>query len=447
MGLFRRNDVRVEELGKIGDMNIALQQITKERGIIGEYTADNQQKKKINYKSIEGIFFHEPLTSGGIEKTASKLTSKWCMFDNTLDGETIDENIDRELIQRHKQLNTRNMLRHCIKDSIIFGNGYLEIIPEIQSKDSDPRISIRPEMGISKLAPIEPGFIKHKIKRINENEFYYIHRTESGDESFIHNSRIIHIPWRLLGTMRFGIGVIEIGIKTMLAKINMDWAIGEIIYSFGKPFLVIKTTGGTRKEIKEAYKLLQKINPKTGFAGTEKHDFNILNPDTINPDPFAQYYYINQAAALEMPYMSFIGVQKGAAVGSKVDLSDWYDTLKSKQDTKLTPALNTINNYILKGGWDGDVFWNEIYVDEKSQSEIKKTYSEIIKILYQDAGILTDEVAIQMIRDYDIYNVPDDMLLDYPQITPDNEPYPENPFDEPSDENLDRIIGKMVKNK
>ncbi|GAH10724.1 unnamed protein product, partial [marine sediment metagenome] len=222
----------------------------------------------------------------------------------------------------------------------------------------DPKEPIFPEYGLKTVEMLDPLFIQPTVEWIDQKnmEFLYTHRDKRGGEFKLHNSRVIHIPWAKLGTMMFGRGVIEIGIRTMLAKIGLDWALGEVMYRYGKPFVVINIEEASKKELKKAYEILQNLNPNTGFAGTERHKFQMMNPQAINPEPFVKFYHINQARALEMPYMVFIGVQKGQVSGSEVDFSDWYQTLHSKQEIKFSAPIHTINNFFLKGNWDGEIF-------------------------------------------------------------------------------------------
>ncbi|MCX6672076.1 MAG: hypothetical protein NTX92_09180, partial [Euryarchaeota archaeon] len=141
------------------------------------------------------------------------------------------------------------------------------------------------------------------------------------------------------------------------------------------------------------------INPRTHFAGTDRHTFEMLNPSVVDPDPFARFYHFNLAAACEMPQMEFLGAQSGALTGSEVDKVGWIANLKAKQDNKFTDPIHTINNFFLKGTWHDEIFWNDILIDEKSKAEIMKIQADTVKVLYYDASLMTDIEARQLCRD------------------------------------------------
>jgi hypothetical protein len=239
---------------------------------------------------------------------------------------------------------------------------------------------------------------------------------------------MLHLPWFTSGNSVMGFGVYDKLIKTMLQKTKLDWSVGEVLYRFGKPFVVLKTTGASKKELKKAYQILRNLNPTSGFAGTERHEFDILNPSAVDPDNFAKYYYINLASACEMPFMALIGAQKGSVTGSESDLRDWYSLLAAKQKLKLSPIIHKLNDYFLGGGWNDEVFWNPIFVDEKSDSEIFKLKAETLKVLYNDAGLVTDVEARQIARNWG-FSIPkdDDEYLSQvePELPDDFEPYDE----------------------
>jgi len=426
-----RNRSKFTTFATLGDVNLALERDNEQAGNVsaGDW-------KNIKKEDMESLYLAEPLMSGGINKTCSKLVSSWLTLDDPAEDKTIDDRIAENLYNFYNTIELKSKLYKAIKDALIFGNGWLELVPEKGLQNS--RTPIKPSAGIKDVVNVEPKYMLDRIYRYGkgDDEFYYIEE-HKGKKIFHHSSRIIHIAWDTIGTQRFGNSVYIKAYKSMVSKLNMDWALGEIIYRFGKPFIVIKTTGASPKELQKAYEVLKKLSPRSGFAGTERHEFDILNPEAVNPDPFAKYYYINCAASLEMPFMVFMGAQKGQLTGSEIDLADWCSNLESKQEMLLTPAVNKINNYFLKGNWSGIVVWNPLLIDDKKEAEIKKIYAETIKILYNDAGLLTEIEGRQWLRNKG-FDIPEDdsMFDDMPSDdeSPDDFDFPLEP-----EENLEWV--------
>lgn len=409
MGLFKKliEKNSFVTIADLGDIALALERSSTPRYVRQEQSFLDGSRSFLKNKTKELFYQREPLVSAAINKTASKLFFNWFEMDSPKQGRTMKEQIRDDLVQFHTEIELPSKLERLARDAMVFGNGWFELIPA--NGENNTEAPVIPEQGLVDVQIAEPLYFTNTVEWINKKtgEFYYVQWMPNGEKIRWHHTRLIHVPWHTLGTSLFGIGIYERAYRSMIAKLNLDWAIGEIIYRFGKPFIVLKTTGATKKEIQKAYQILQKLNPRTGFAGTERHEFNILNPSAVDPNPFTEFYYINCAAAVEMPVMVFKGTQKGAVTGSEVDLSDWYSTLASKQRTMFTPVINRINNQYLQGKWRDAVFWNPIFVDEKNESEIFKRKAETIEILFAKAGIITEVEARQIARDWG-FPIPDD---------------------------------------
>jgi hypothetical protein len=80
------------------------------------------------------------------------------------------------------------------------------------------------------------------------------------------------------------------------------------------------------------------------------------------------------------------------------------------------------------GVWQDEIFWNPIFVDEKSDSEIFKVKADTLKVLYNDAGLVTDVEARQIARNWG-FSIPEDdteYLNDVEPVLPEDfEPYEE----------------------
>lgn len=400
MPLFKKRDEEVT-LGKIGDLTVLLQNKP-----VNEYKryirTDRMGRKLLSLKAKAAFYKGEPLSSAAIDKTASMMVDKWMEMDDPTRGQSMDDKLNELLVQEHRRLKLPQMLEWQIKQSMSFGNGWLEIIPEIG--DTATTIPFSNLQGIQKLEKVDSEFMTEYVlpDKTNPGTFFFVEQRPSGEEILHHESRMLHMPWFQIGSDPIGFSIYDKSFRSMIQKIKMDWAVGQVIYRYGKPFIVINIEGGGKKDITKGMELVKKLNPNTGFVGTEKHKFDILNPDAVDPDNFAKYYYINLAAACEMPMFEFMGAQRGQVTGGEVDLGGWYNLLAAKQKSKLNPLIYQINNILLDDMWVDEIYWNPLHVDQKRQAEIDKLRAETVNIIYNISGLCTDLEGRQLHRDYGI---------------------------------------------
>ena len=424
---FFKKKTKLEKIATIGDVTLALNRVSP-----NEYKrylhTDKMGNKLLSLKAKAAFYKGEPLSGAAIDKTASMLVDKWFEMDDPTRGNSMDETTNELLVQEHRRLELPANMEWLIKQSMAFGNGYLEIIPEIGNTPTrDPFTNLQ---GIDHFAKIESEFMLEHIIPEKNGTYFFVERRPDGTEVYHHESRILHLPWFQIGSDPIGFGVYDRCFRSIVQKIKMDFAVGQVIYQHGHPFIVLNIEDAKKKDIEKGMKLLNKLSPDTGFVGTDKHKFTMLNPSPVDPDNFAKYYYINQAAACEMPMFEFMGAQRGQVTGGEVDLGGWYNILASKQKSKLNPLMHKVNNILLDGTWTDEIFWNPIHVDQKQQAELDKLRIESVKIAYNDASLITDTEARQLLRDYGIPIPEDDSEYlgekeEEPELPEGFEPYEE----------------------
>lgn len=400
MPIFKNKNEEVT-LGKIGDITVLLQ--NKSVNDYKRYLRTDKMGRKLLSLKAKGAFYKgEPLSSAAIDKTASMMTDKWMEMDDPTRGKSMSDTLNEQLVQEHRRLKLPQNFEWLIRQAMTFGNGWLEIIPEIgDTPTTEPLINLQ---GIQKFEKIDSEFMTEYVlpDKANPGTFFFVEMRPNGEEILHHESRMLHMPWFQMGSDPIGFGIYDKSFRSMIQKIKMDWAVGQVIYRYGKPFIVINIEGGGKKDIKQGMELVKKLNPDTGFVGTEKHKFDILNPEAVDPDNFAKYYYINMAAACEMPMFEFMGAQRGQVTGGEVDLGGWYNLLAAKQNNKLSPLIYQINNILLDNLWVDEVYWNPMHVDQKRQAELDKLRAETVNVIYNISGLATDIESRQLLRDYGI---------------------------------------------
>jgi len=405
--------------------------------------SQKQWGKQINAEDCLNVYRKETLVFKGINKKSRNLFRKWCEADSPIDGETIPDNILDKVKEFDKKSKIVSKFITDYKNMCIFKDSFIELATIENIEPNGVGLEKPIGKGLENIYNIDPRSMERytvkneEAKKINniqtpiEDVEYYIQKQGRGKPRLlIHPSRIIHNTEFTLADGDFGVTCpIEVAYRVATSKYNADWALGEILWRFGKPFPVVNIDKGSSKEIEEVFSALGKLSPKSGFVGDERYHFGILTPSgVVQPAEFMESFYIGLAAALEMPLMMLIGVQKGQLTGSEQDRADYYEDLMCIRENLYTPALNRIYSQLL-GSWDYQIYWNPDYVDEKSESEIRKNNAETLKILYFDMGIIDDVTARQMARELDI-NVPEEEKLPVEEEPLEEEPeiQPELPF-------------------
>lgn len=396
LDVFRRRKNQSDNLIQLYDIYSRALSSRKTKAVTKHYRTvlTNSQKRD--------IYRIEPILFKGINKKARDLFSEWFDIDSPIDGVDVPENIEQKIKQFNREINLKQKLMQSYVHAQVYGNAYLELVTTDNGEAREP---LKKTAELVDVINIDPETI---TKIVEKNGEHFFIQTIGGIEHAIHESRIIHIKPYILGDDDFGLSVVEVAYIIAQSKLNTDKAAGEIPYRFSHPFPIINIDNAAQKEIDDAVKVLQKINPKTGFVGSDRYHFDMLNPDAIDLTPFANWFYINLAAALQMPLMILIGVQKGAVTGSEVDLREYYNDIKSIQETIYTPVLDRIYKQLIGDAWKYEIYWRPIYVNQKEESEIRLNHMKSLEILYLKCGIISDDEARQIAREWDI-PIPEDV--------------------------------------
>ena len=346
-------------------------------------------QKKLLAKSV-------PLLFKGMRKKSRDIFKNWFK----IEGEKITD-ADLQKIQKFvKENDLKIKLIQAVFDAFWEGNGYLELldngsIPETEEIKQILGVELINPENVSIEVDLNPNSRNYgKIK-------WYVVKNEDGKEVKLHPSRVIHFKFFWFGNEYYGRSVIEVAYLAALASMNSTYAYGEYIYRYGHPFPVIYIEGANQNKIKDAWKLIKQISPKTGFVGSEKHKFELLNPAQFDPAEFDKHFRIQIAAALEIPEMMLTGVQVGTVTGSEINRADYYDDIATIQNLIIAPKLERLFSQLI--GKDVKVIPNTLWVDEKSEAEVFFKKAQAINLLYNVpqknglAPIITEDEARKML--------------------------------------------------
>jgi hypothetical protein len=216
----------------------------------------------------------------------------------------------------------------------------------------------------------------------------------------IHPSRIQHFqPYSVRGDPdNLGMSVIEAAYINALSKMAGDRAAGDILEWYSKGFFVVNVDYGSLEELKETRKMLDAAQKarRNYFVGSERSKFDIKSPQLVNVEPFYQQFYIEFAAALEMPLMILIGVQKGTVTGSSVDIIQYYDDVGAFQRLHVEPVQRQLLDRVL-ATTAYDIKWTPLYVDKQTEADLRFKGAQAAAAL-SGAQLLTKRQAIHYLK-------------------------------------------------
>jgi hypothetical protein len=367
-------------------------------------------------------FKKEPLIQKGIwKKNKDLFGGGWHVIHKDAE-QGIDESDQLLITDFDKQCNTKLVLILAAVSADVYGDGFIEKIYEEPLGNT----SEQPPGGkLAKIQVLDGEYISHyEQKTVNDTQKYYILKQSGKAPQYFNPSRLEHVTERKYPGKLFGISRIFIGRNIIDSKIKFDKASGAFIEWAGMGVFDLTREGASPDDIKY---LSEKIYTKRKkiMIHDEKETWQVLNPSIFNPKDFADYFYINIAALVDMPWYVLAGVSPGQLTGSEIGVGDYYKTLMNLQETVYTPILESIYKELLEG--NGSSFenyrieWNPIYVDENSEADIltKNTNTAVAAV---NANMITEEEGRLIMRNGIIDKDGNCVLADE---MPDIEPEPQ----------------------
>ncbi|MBC7128402.1 MAG: DUF1073 domain-containing protein [Thermoplasmatales archaeon] len=334
------------------------------------------QKEGISDRDKELAFRRDPLIFKGITKKAEDIFREGWDIIKAVEETDADKEIRKKIYDFNQRTNLKEKLKLLAINTLIYGDGFLEL----DDGGDNPEMELE-EGGLKNIHIIYPPAMKLRINKSGDVEAYEY--DYNGIHINFHPTRIIHCKFYTYGEGHYGVSVIEVAYNNLLAKMNADVAVGEILYMTGKPFPILKkNTTATEQEMEDAENIIKNLNPRSGIVLDGDWNFDLKSPSVINTYPFNENFYINLAAALRMPHMILLGVQKGTVTGSEVDLADYYKDIKNLQEIIFTPILKRIYKAYLSN-FDFNIWWLPLFTNEREEAEIFEIKCRCARILWE----------------------------------------------------------------
>jgi len=357
---------------------------------------DNSAVKKPLSEEImllcENAYLKEPLTRKGILKRSHDAFERWLRI------ESEDERIGEIFTKLEKRTDLKNKLIDLLKNAMIYGVGYLEIIYE---NDTEPPDQEPPQTRIIGLELIDPKTLwpvyqdDPNKERYGELLYYEQRINKPAIKSIkLHPSRIIEFKYDTLADGRRPVGVIEPMLHVINAKVLLDKASGQIPKKVISQIIMAKIEGATQEELDAWAEALKAMADAGRFVGTESVDIQVENTGkALDIKPYSEHLIYQIAGGVGVPYTVLLGAGAGTLSTSETNLRDYYSDLRDLQ-VRFTPIIKRLLDWELAVDGvkaDYEIVWNEIYADEKSEAEILATRARAIDLLMANGIISTNE--------------------------------------------------------
>lgn len=407
----------------------------------------NVFEKTLTQTDKKRAYYGNEIVFKGINKKARDLISGGFIIDSPIDGEDVPEQTENTIQTFLTEKQIIRKLHQCIITALWNGDTWFEWNCKGNKDPESPLTGTLYDIRM-----INPACItKYKLNEERTDvEYWYYKNGEN--QYWIHASRLENIYFNPNDdSSPYHLSCLEVANRAIKADNEATNSLNGNLTLFGHPFPVINTTDNNNvKQVDEAFKVLEKLKKKelkTGFAGFKDTKFGLLNPASPSPKDTLDHFYVHLAAALEIPMMFLVGEQTGKMTGNEIELYDYYKAIEAQQKVILSPILHKMFTLLLGTAWKYEIYWNPLFVDEKTEVENKTKLMEKIGDLYSKHQLIDIMEARQLLREHDI-GIPEGGELDEPELD-DEEPIDtpiqeERPPEEPQHSKKPLFVRKLT---
>jgi len=379
-----------------------------------EWGNPESQNKILTADDKEAAYKSSPKLFHGINKRARDIVYSDFKIINPDEGKDVPDKIKKIVAAFIKEHDINNKIYHAVQEAFWNGTGWLEWVC---SYTDDPKTKLSGKL-MDVVYVNTKTMVGEKYNKYMKPEFFI--QKIGLKRQPIHASRLQPIVFYPSGNSSFGIGLPQIAQRVIKADNDATKAMGDNLIMFGHPFPVINTRDNqNEKAIDQGWDILNKLRKKdlkVGFVGFKDDKFQMLNPESPNPDAILNHFYIEFAASLEIPLQLLIGSEMSKLTGNEMELADYYKSVETYQYTVLSPIYNHLCKLLLGDEWVYDFQWESVYTDDEMQNNINVAYMNAVGTAYNDKGLIELPEARQLLRDFGI-NIPRDGDLDKPEDT------------------------------
>lgn len=371
----------------------------------GSKYGDEHVKESDDIKLTPGkrreLAHQSPIFMKGVRKKAMDSIRAWFEIETLNGSEPIK--IDTDALDAfEKRSNYKKKLYQAIKDSHIYGDGFLLIQFDERDKGVPFQMQPDPMSEPRNVILLNPAFITSVEYLSEENKrkdlFHYVYDDGEG-KRHIHPDRIQHVMVNEESNSKLGLASIDILRNTIKSKKNVDIAVGRILSWFSHGLLDIKQYDLDKEDQKKIKKIAES-HPSVWMHDPEDFEIEVLQPEAIDPQPFMDFIVLNIASVLVMPVHVLTGIQVGRVTGAEIGFADYYRDIKDMQELIYTPLIENLYKRIIEARgrqWKYNLRWNTVYVDELGEANIMEKRTAFITEAI-NAGLITVEEGREMMN-------------------------------------------------
>lgn len=361
--------------------------------------------QSVDLKLLRKIVIREPLIRKAIFKKNRDTFKNWFAVKDD-EGNKAPPDILKIIHAFDKKVLFPRLLFDAGTCANIYGTGFIE--KQYQEADGTKSKVDATGKSLIDLEILNPEFI---LKTRVENKVEYpVYRSVGTTEKLIHPSRLEVIRIDKLPNSYFGISIPYVLWNILKSKMTADVSSGEFVDWASRGMIDVTIADMDDDQEKKAKETLKK-HPYY-LIHDQDYSLDVKNPTQIDPQPFYDYFYVNIAAALEMPKHMLTGAEMGNVTGTEVGVSAYYSDIENIQRLIFTPVIESIYTELLKSHgkeWTYNVDWNSIFVDELAEAKILQTRS-YSAVQAKNAGIVDISEARKILNegvvDLDIKKIP-----------------------------------------
>ncbi len=369
---------------------------TATASLTGARTIRNIIGKEKTSKELKLAYACEPCVHKAINKQASDTFERWFEV-RPPEGEELPERVDEVVKDLVTRTGMKQKLILMLKQAMILGTGYLEIVFDNDSADLDEGPN---GGGISDLVLVDSDtivpIVDEKFGSETHGEILHFEQTISGEVKKIHPSRIIYFPFDQMGTEPEGISVIRPVYELVKSKIILDQLSGKIPQSVVKQIIDLRITGANTDDLKKGEEKLKEVQNALRFVGSEKHDFKVHDAGRgLDVEPFTEHVVQQLSTGLGIPKTIMTGAEAGKLATAEINLRDYYSDIRNLQE-RFTPIIRRVFDVEFEfqslKDINYEIEWNVLYTNDAAESEILFNKARAADYLITSGTLSADEV-------------------------------------------------------
>jgi phage-related protein (TIGR01555 family) len=379
-----------------------------------------------SYEELGAIFAGTSIARKIVEIIPGDMTRQWRSWEeSTLDPKKIEE-----FQKEEKRLSVRAKVREALGWARLYGGALLVPILTTPEKDLRQPLS-KSSIKKNTLAgfTVVDAKYAHATGQIGQDptkpsymmpEQYTLTGTSG---SSIHYSRVIRfdglkLPRDLFQSNRYwsqsvldsvftelrNSTLVSESLATLMNELNLD-----IINIKG---LSNSLAAGREADIKQRFEVYNFIKSMfhTAILDEDEKFSNRVAPAQGVGELIDKFYGL-LAGVTDIPVTRFLGVSPGGlnATGES-DLTNYYDNIKDKQETTLSPAMRDIDTMIALSLWgevpEGlhDYTWVGLWQEKPKEKADRELVDAQRDALYLDKGIVTEDKVLQELMQNKVYS-------------------------------------------